>query len=458
MRVQTKIALLFAAFAASIILLISGFAYYFVSRSAFSDFYKRLDIRAVIAAKAALEKDESGVTAYNEIREKHLERLPGEREYFIREDSVAAFTARNAGTGITPAFCRDIIQNGSSSFRKGQRFYTGIHYPDNEGNYIVIVSAHNDFSSQYLNQLRNTLIACIAGALLISVLTGLFFSKKILEPVRKIAGEVRNISARNLHMRLSAPQGKDEIALLADTFNNMLDRLETAFETQNNFVSNASHELNTPLTNIIGEAELVLSRPRETEQYKASLEQILNEAEKLRSITRSLLYLAQTGFNGKVQNMTPIRCDELLYSVKKTVEGIIPNSQICFDHSLLPEDAGRLVVYGNNQLLELAFTNIVLNACKYSSNKPVYILLAATDKKVIVIVRDQGIGIPSREVQYVFEPFFRASNTGDFAGYGIGLPLARNIFRMHQGDITVRSEQDLGAEIKVELPAAHTGA
>lgn len=453
MKIQTKTALLFAGLTASVILLISGFTYYFVSRNAFNDFYKRLDIRAVVAAKAVLEKDETSVAVYNEIRDKHLERLPAEREYFIPEDSINSYADSHKETGITAAFCETVRLNGSSSFRKGEQFYTGIYYKDNQGNFIVIISARNDLSNQYLGHLRSALLACIAASIFLSFMIGLFFSRKILEPVRKITVQVRNISARNLHLRLSTPGGKDEIALLSDTFNNMLDRLETAFETQNNFVSNASHELNTPLTSIMGEAEHILSRPRDADQYRGSLEQILREAGKLRDITRSLLSLAQTGFNGKVQNIIPIRCDELLYSVRKTVENIIPGSTICFDHSLLPEDADKLVVNGNSQLLELAFTNIVLNACKYSSNKPVHIVLTATDKKVIIIVRDQGIGIPSREVQHVFEPFFRASNTGEFAGYGIGLPLSRNIIRMHQGDITVRSEQNQGAEIEVELPA-----
>lgn len=453
MKIQTKIALLFAGLTASIVLLISGFAYYIVSRNAFNDFYKRLDIRAVVAAKAVLEKDETSVTVYNEIRDKHLERLPAEREYFIPEDSIRSYAAQHRETGITPAFCETVRRNGSGSFRKGEQFYTGIYYKDNQGNFIVIISARNDLSTEYLGHLRSVLLTGVAVSILLSFMIGVFFSRKILEPVRKISGQVRNISARNLHLRLSPRPGKDEIALLNDTFNNMLDRLETAFETQNNFVSNASHELNTPLTSIIGEAEHILSRPRDADQYKASLEQILREAGKLRDITRSLLSLAQTGFNGKVQNITSIRCDELLYSVRKTVENIIPGSTICFDHSLLPEDADKLVVNGNSQLLELAFTNIVLNACKYSSNKPVYIILTATDRKVIIIVRDQGIGIPYGEVQHVFEPFFRASNTGEFAGYGIGLPLSRNIIRMHQGDIIVRSEQNKGAEIEVELPA-----
>jgi signal transduction histidine kinase len=94
----------------------------------------------------------------------------------------------------------------------------------------------------------------------------------------------------------------------------------------------------------------------------------------------------------------------------------------------------------------------VINAIKYSNNQPVSIALAATTKKNIIIVKDQGIGIPPEDLPYIFSPFFRASNTSRFKGYGIGLPLAMNIIRMHKGDIIVNSQVNHGTEIRVELP------
>lgn len=122
------------------------------------------------------------------------------------------------------------------------------------------------------------------------------------------------------------------------------------------------------------------------------------------------------------------------------------------DYSLFPEEQEKLIIPGNEQLLELALSNIVMNAIKYSNNEPVSIALAATEKKNILIIKDQGIGIPPEDLPYIFSPFFRASNTGRFKGYGIGLPLAMNIIRMHKGDIIVNSQVNHGTEIRVELP------
>ncbi|MBP1652745.1 MAG: histidine kinase, partial [Bacteroidetes bacterium] len=219
---------------------------------------------------------------------------------------------------------------------------------------------------------------------------------------------------------------------------NMLDRLETAFETQNNFVSNASHELGTPLTAIIGEAELALNKQRSDAEYRQSIQVILGEAERLEHITKSLLRLAQTGFGGKGQQRERIRVDELIFSVKDTIDQINPDNK----------------VLGDAQLLHLAFSNIVQNACKYSDNHPVSVALAATDTNIILLIQDQGIGIPASELPFIYDPFFRASNTSGYKGYGIGLPLSRNIIRLHGGNIIVNSQQGKGTEIRITLPVA----
>ncbi|WP_315813987.1 histidine kinase dimerization/phospho-acceptor domain-containing protein [Paraflavitalea speifideaquila] len=147
---------------------------------------------------------------------------------------------------------------------------------------------------------------------------GTFLSRSIFAPVREITRRVEDISAHNLHLRLQEGIGKDEITALAQTFNNMLDRLETSFETQNNFVSNASHELRTPLTTIIGEAEIALSKARSEQEYQQSLQVILREAARLQHLTASLLKLAQAGFDGRKQEWGILRMDESLMNVKNS--------------------------------------------------------------------------------------------------------------------------------------------
>ncbi|WP_157962923.1 sensor histidine kinase [Chitinophaga deserti] len=187
---------------------------------------------------------------------------------------------------------------------------------------------------------------------------------------------------------------------------------------------------------------------------RASITSMLNEAERLNHITRSLLQLAQTGFDGKKQHWEIIRTDELLFAVKQMTDKLSPGNHVSIDYSLFPEEEEKMNIKGNFQLLELAITNIVTNAIKYSSNQPVSLALAATDTRNIVIVKDLGIGIPEQDLPYIFSPFFRASNTSRFEGYGIGLPLTNTIIRMHKGEIIVESRMNEGTEIRVVLPSA----
>src|SRR5690606_9295475 len=236
---------------------------------------------------------------------------------------------------------------------------------------------------------------------LIIVLFSIMFSRKIIEPIQNIIRKTKEIGFENLHLRLEVPSSNDSIRELTQTFNDMLNRLETSFETQKNFISNASHELNTPLTSIIGEADVTLSKLREPLEYIESINAMLGEAEKLQKKTQALLLLAQTGFDGKRQKFGKVRMDQLVLDVKETVEKIQTSCKIVLDFSLLPDNPLLLKVLGNEQLLHLAVSNIVLNACKYSNGRPVNIALGVVDSQILVIVKDSGIGIPPAEKEYI---------------------------------------------------------
>jgi signal transduction histidine kinase len=282
-----------------------------------------------------------------------------------------------------------------------------------------------------------------------------WFSKKLITPLQEITLKVNKIGTENLNIRLEGGEKEDEMGELIRTFNSMLDRLETSFETQNNFISNASHELNTPLTSIIGEADVTLARIRSTDEYIESLHSILEEAEKLDKKIKALLYLAQTGFNGKALKMDKVRIDQLILDVRETMNRIIPNNKVSLDFSLLPDSPEKLKILGNEQLLHLALSNVIVNAVKYSNNQEVKVSLALSNTHIVLVIRDKGVGIPQEEIQYIYDPFFRASNTGNFEGYGIGLPLTRNIIKIHQGQLLVNSIENEGTTVEIRIPVGN---
>lgn len=452
MNIRTKIVLMLASTFVALILAFSVFIYYFNSRYAFSDFYKRLEIRAFSMAKSDLDQ-KSTADLIRDFKGEYLEPLHEEKHVFIELDGKNRDFKKIANeNNLNEDFVREIYENGSSTYRRNKLFFSGIRYDVNNKNYLVITSAINYYYEHHMVYMRNLLVISISISSIIVVLIAYWLSKRLINPIKVITEEVNLIGTENLHVRLDVSDNEDELTQLIRTFNNMLDRLETSFETQKNFISNASHELNTPLTSIIGEADVALARDRSAEEYVEALQQILKEAEKLDKKTKALLYLAQTGFNGKVLVFDKVRIDQLIFDVHKTINRIHPDNKIVIDFSLLPENPEMLKIKGNEQLLHLALSNILLNSYKYSSNQSVKVSLGLSENQVILVVTDSGIGIPKDELQYIYDPFFRASNTRNFEGYGIGLPLTRNIIKIHKGELNVYSVQNEGTIVEIKLP------
>jgi signal transduction histidine kinase len=164
------------------------------------------------------------------------------------------------------------------------------------------------------------------------------------------------------------------------------------------------------------------------------------------------LFLAQTGFEGKTQKFDKVRVDQLLWDVKSTIDKINPKNKVQINTNLMPDNPEQLKIKGNEQLLHLALINLISNACKYSSNKPVIISIGTSGDRVILVIKDTGVGIPESELKFIYDPFFRASNAAEFEGYGIGLPLARNIVRLHSGELNVISKVQEGTTVQVSFP------
>lgn len=450
MRSQTRIAVVFFLVTLTFMVVLSSSVYFFVTRYTFTDFYKRLETRAILAARITFESESSN--AFREMREQILEKLPAEEDYLYEILPGSTFEAESQQLNLPVAFFTNIVNGNVSEYQKGNVFFAGVRYVNGDRSFVTIASAENYFYANHLVNLKRILLGAIVFVSVLVFSVSIVFSRYVFYPVKQITKQVEEIGTQNLHLRLEATSSNDAINELKTTFNNMLDRLETSFATQNNFISNASHELGTPLTVIIGEADVALSKERSAEEYKETLASVLHEADRLERITKSLLFLAQTGFDGKKTKKEILRADQLLWDVKETIDKLNPKSKVHIDLSLIPDNPLKLKIRGNAQLLHLAISNIVNNACKYSSNKPVHVSLGTTNDQVVIVVKDSGIGIPQTELPYIYDPFFRASNTKSFEGYGIGLPLARNIMRQHHGEILVSSTPGEGTTVRLTFP------
>lgn len=434
-----------------VIFLFSLFIYFSVSNYSENYLFKLLEARANKVAKERFEGEKIPTKTTFSLNET-TEKLPHEKDYFIPISAYLNIKNEAKRIGLSEDFFNSVLKNGNAEFISKKYLYKGIKFPSKSGEFIVITAAENYFEINQAKNLINTLLFAILCASILLWYLAYYYSKNIFKPILAITEQVKEISSENLHLRLNDQNRNVELNQLSNTFNDMLDRIETSFETQNNFISNASHELRTPLTAIIGEADVALSKPRQQEDYIETLKIILQEAEKLDNKTKALLFLAQTGFNGKIQKFEKVRVDQLLWDVKENLESMNSKNKIFFDMELLPENPLKLKVNGNIQLLHLAFSNIISNACKYSNFDTVTVSIGASDDFVYIITKDTGIGIPENEIKYIYDPFFRASNTKNYEGYGIGLPLTRNIIRMHNGKILVNSTENQGTIVQITLP------
>ncbi|MGJ1434054.1 ATP-binding protein [Sphingobacterium spiritivorum] len=424
------------------------FIFYSISNFAFSDFYKRLELRRKLAAERLLNTDHSGDQQH--LQTEYIENLFNQKEFMAEIDKQGNFRSI---VEFPTDLSGQISKNGPSNFKDGKIFYSTNIYQKDGRNYLIGVSAENYFYTHHLAYLRNLLFISLLFACLLIIVISMIVKRSFLKPIHKIIKEVEIIGSESLYLRLNESKDKSVLNKLAATFNSMLNRIETSFETQKNFISNASHELNTPLTSIIVTADLALSKQRTDEEYRTALTRIMDAAGHLEKKTHALLLLARTGYEGNKINFKPTRVDQAVMDAELMVKQINNKFRIKTDFSLLPEDSMRLKVNGVLPLLHLAFSNIISNACKYSADQTAYIALGASKDKVVIVIKDNGIGIPEKELKHIYDPYFRASNTLNYSGYGIGLPLARNIIHMHNGQLRVSSVEGQGTTVTIELPS-----
>jgi len=275
----------------------------------------------------------------------------------------------------------------------------------------------------------------------------------VLSPIVHILRNIRKINATNLSLRLKEKDGNDELSELSRMFNQMLERFENSFALQKNFISNASHELKNPLTAIMGETEIALSKPRTAGEYISALQKIETEADRLNELVRNLLSLAQADSDLSAMALEEISINELLAEIK--------------DHFNKTDYQGRIVltlprlqavITGNRNLLRVAIINLIDNACKFSGKQQVSVSLKTSKELIEIEISDTGSGIPDNELKNLFQPFFRASNALSEKGYGIGLSLAQRIIKLHNGDIAIGSELEKGTTVKVNFHLQNTAS
>jgi signal transduction histidine kinase len=186
------------------------------------------------------------------------------------------------------------------------------------------------------------------------------------------------------------------------------------------------------------------------------MESVYQDVQHMSSLTKTLLEFAKASGNTGGLELNLIRVDEILLRLPSIIQKMNNGFSVSLSFDNLPEEENKLLVFGNEDLLITAVKNIVVNACKYSHNHQAIVSLKCENSDILILIEDKGVGIPNKALENVFEPFYRLDDSRDLEGFGLGLPLARRIIRLHKGDITVASVIGRGSLFTIQLPSAAT--
>lgn len=318
--------------------------------------------------------------------------------------------------------------------------------------YIVQVASPLTALENALDDLRQLLTVMLPLLILFTGLVGWVLARLSLRPVDRMIRAVQQITARSLKQRVPVPATRDEIHRLAVTFNDMLGRLDRAFESQRHFLQDASHELKTPLTILEGEMSVALKRQRSPEDYEAVLRSCLEEIERLTTIVHNLLTLARLDDRDIVLQRRRLDLAALACGVLEDMHILASQKSV----RLSCEAASPVTVSADGPFLRQVFINIIGNAVKYTSEGgSVAVAVQQDNKGASVTVRDTGIGIRAEDIPFIFDRFYRAEASRSSTGFGLGLSIAKSIIEAHGGTIAATSELGRGSCFTITLPA-HT--
>ena len=303
-----------------------------------------------------------------------------------------------------------------------------------------------------LKNLRLFLFGAIPGVLILSTLGGRFMATRALKPVKEITQTAQDIAhGVDLSRRIPMPEVQDEIGNLANTFNEMMGRLEKSFAQVRQFSSDASHELRTPLTVLKGQSELVLSKPRSKADYQEVLSSNLEEINYMSRILEDLLTLSK-GDEGEISlEKEPVDFGNIIEEVSRQAEILASEKNI----QIIPAYLEPVAILGDAHRLKQMVWILLHNAVKFTpQGGEIKITLQDMDETVYFTIKDNGIGIPEPDLPRIFDRFYRVdkARSRKEGGSGLGLAICKYIVDRHHGTIDVESKLGEGTKFKIRFP------
>lgn len=277
---------------------------------------------------------------------------------------------------------------------------------------------------------------------------GWWISSRAIRPVENISATAVKIAAGDLSQRINTAETESELGQLATVLNSTFARLESAFAQQKQFASDAAHELRTPVSVILTQAQTALSRDRQAPEYKQTIEACQRAAQRMRKLISSLLELARLDAGQEQMKRSKFDLSKIVADSVELVRPLADEHGVKISTELSP-----IQINGDSERMSLVVTNLLTNAIQYNHDGGTVTITATPENGMAVLtVKDTGIGIPPEDLPRVFERFYRADKSRSSGNAGLGLAISKAIVAAHGGSIDVTSEENAGTTFIVRLP------
>jgi len=314
----------------------------------------------------------------------------------------------------------------------------------------LLVAVAREGSEVVLETLRHIMLITFPVILIILFFVARFIAGRSIKPINDIIDTSNKITRDNLTERIPLPHNKDELYILSDTINQLLDRIEKTIEREKSFTSYASHEFRTPLAVLKGTLEVLIRKPRQQEEYEEKVKYCVREIDRLNHLVDELLIL--TRFENQKQSLNledasikNIIEDTLKYLSKNIQEkNIRIKTNIPFDDVYFKTD-----IY----LFSTIISNILSNAIKYSNQDGEIQVNAHKENNLIYCeIKDNGVGISEKDMEKIFDKFYRSTDHSDIKGFGLGLPIVKRFCSLLNIRINISSKEGVGTTFKLQIP------
>lgn len=287
----------------------------------------------------------------------------------------------------------------------------------------------------------------IVAVTVVSIIGVILFAKHLIQPITKLTEATKEITRENFLYQLKIDRN-DEIGQLAESFNNMQKQLQHNDEARKSFINNVSHDFQSPLMNIQGYAELLLTQNVNTHELKEYLQIIDHESKRLSNLTKQLLLLTSLDQKAYPMMISEVYLDEQIKQTIRRYQWRLQEKEVEVSYRLSPT---RMRI--DAELMSNVWDNLITNAIKYNAHGGnIWINLSKSEDAITIMVKDSGIGMSEKDVTQIFDRFYRVDSSRKSEGTGLGLSIVKQIIDLHEGEIKVESKIGEGTTFTIILP------